>query len=101
MTIDLSIYKISEAIATSLSVEKVIDLVLDAALVETDADVANLLLERPHLHRLPGDPPGRAYRQALSHATACGELKRCSGSQFDPEIVLAFLSHIEEHRKAP
>ena len=43
----LSIYKISEAIATSLSVEKVLDLVLDAVLDAVDADIVNLLLERP------------------------------------------------------
>src|ERR1035437_3092069 len=43
----LSIYKISEAIATSLSVEKVLDLVLDAVLDAVDADIVNLMLERP------------------------------------------------------
>jgi len=41
----------------------------------------------------------RAYRQALPHAIACGELERCSSTQFDPEIVRVFLMHIEEHRK--
>jgi HD-GYP domain-containing protein (c-di-GMP phosphodiesterase class II) len=41
----------------------------------------------------------RAYRQALPHVIACGELERCSGTQFDPEIVRVFLMHIEEHRK--
>lgn len=41
----------------------------------------------------------RAYRQALPHAIACGELERCSGTQFDPEIVRVFLAHIEEHRR--
>ena len=29
----------------------------------------------------------RAYRKALPHEVACGELERCAGSQFDPEIV--------------
>ncbi len=43
----LSIYKISEAIATSLSVEKVLDLVLDATIDTVDADVVSLLLEDP------------------------------------------------------
>ncbi len=54
----LSIYKISEAIATSLSVERVLDLVLEAVLDAVNADVANLLLERPESNRRPGDPPG-------------------------------------------
>jgi HD-GYP domain-containing protein (c-di-GMP phosphodiesterase class II) len=42
----------------------------------------------------------RAYRKALPHVIACGEMERCSGTQFDPEIVRVFLSHIEEYRKA-
>jgi DNA-binding response OmpR family regulator len=42
----LSIYKISEAIATSLSVEKILDLVLDSTLDAVDADVVSLLLEQ-------------------------------------------------------
>src|SRR5437016_5684606 len=41
----LSIYKISEAIATSLSVDIVLDLVLDATIDAVDADVVSLLLE--------------------------------------------------------
>lgn len=32
----------------------------------------------------------RAYRRALPHAAAMTELKRCAGSQFDPEIVAVF-----------
>src|SRR4051812_19264078 len=43
----LSIYKISEAIATSLSVDTVLDLVLDATIETVDADVVSLLLEDP------------------------------------------------------
>jgi response regulator RpfG family c-di-GMP phosphodiesterase len=41
----------------------------------------------------------RAYRKALPHEVACGELERCSGVQFDPEIVPAFLAQIEEFRR--
>jgi response regulator RpfG family c-di-GMP phosphodiesterase len=41
----------------------------------------------------------RAYRKALPHEIACGELERCVGSQFDPEIVPVFLDQIEEFRK--
>jgi putative nucleotidyltransferase with HDIG domain len=33
----------------------------------------------------------RPYRKALSTEEACKELKRCSGSQFDPSVVDAFL----------
>jgi putative nucleotidyltransferase with HDIG domain len=35
---------------------------------------------------------GRAYREAISHNEAITELKRCSGSHFDPQVVEAFLS---------
>lgn len=41
----------------------------------------------------------RAYRKALKHSIALGELKRCSGTQFDPEAVEAFLEAIEKWRK--
>lgn len=34
----------------------------------------------------------RPYRKGLSHETALSELKRCSGTQFDPEVVTAFLT---------
>ena len=34
----------------------------------------------------------RPYREAMSIEAACGEVERCRGSQFDPEIVDAFLN---------
>lgn len=42
----------------------------------------------------------RAYRKALPHAVAIKELLRCSGTQFDPELAKAFVSVIEDFRKA-
>jgi response regulator RpfG family c-di-GMP phosphodiesterase len=41
----------------------------------------------------------RAYRSALKHSFAINELQRCSGSQFDPQIVDAFLGTIDKHRE--
>jgi HD-GYP domain-containing protein (c-di-GMP phosphodiesterase class II) len=40
----------------------------------------------------------RIYRAALSHKDAVKELKRCSGTQFDPEVVDAFLKVIKNNR---
>jgi HD-GYP domain-containing protein (c-di-GMP phosphodiesterase class II) len=37
----------------------------------------------------------RTYRAAVSHEVACRELVRSAGTQFDPEVVDAFLSEIE------
>ena len=34
----------------------------------------------------------RLYRQALTHEEALAEVERCSGTQFDPEVVAAFLA---------
>ncbi len=34
----------------------------------------------------------RPYRKAMSFATALAEVRRCSGTQFDPSVVEAFLS---------
>ncbi|OLC99496.1 MAG: two-component system response regulator [Acidobacteria bacterium] len=39
----------------------------------------------------------RPYRRKLPMAHACEEIKRCSGSQFDPEVVKVFLSIPEQH----
>jgi response regulator RpfG family c-di-GMP phosphodiesterase len=40
----------------------------------------------------------RAYRRALPHEVAIGEIERCSGTQFDPELATAFVRLIEDHR---
>jgi len=40
----------------------------------------------------------RAYRRALPHEVAVGEIERCSRTQFDPEVVHLFMSRIEEFR---
>ncbi len=42
----------------------------------------------------------RAYRKALSHEAAVAEIKRCSGTQFDPDIVVVFVREIEVRRRA-
>ena len=34
----------------------------------------------------------RIYRDSLSFEDAVAEVERCSGSQFDPEVVHAFLA---------
>jgi HD-GYP domain-containing protein (c-di-GMP phosphodiesterase class II) len=40
----------------------------------------------------------RSYRKALLHEATVAELVRCSGTQFDPELVHDFTRVIEEHR---
>ncbi len=37
----------------------------------------------------------RPYRSGLPAETACAEIERCSGSQFDPEVARAFLGEVE------
>ena len=39
----------------------------------------------------------RYYRKALSKDAAIAELKRCAGTQFDPDIVKVFLKILEPH----
>jgi HD-GYP domain-containing protein (c-di-GMP phosphodiesterase class II) len=41
----------------------------------------------------------RAYRRALPHEVAVGEIERCSGSQFDPEVAHSFTEGIETFRE--
>ena len=40
----------------------------------------------------------RAYRRALPHEVAVGEIERCAGTQFDPELADLFVKMIEDHR---
>ena len=40
----------------------------------------------------------RAYRKGLSFHTACEELIRCSGTQFDPAIVDCFLQNLDQNK---
>ena len=40
----------------------------------------------------------RAYRRALPHEIAVGEIERCAGTQFDPELADLFVKMIEDHR---
>jgi diguanylate cyclase (GGDEF)-like protein len=44
---------------------------------------------------------GRPYRPAVSPAAAVAELRRCAGTQFDPEVVSAFEAVVAERRPAP
>ncbi|MGN6111129.1 MAG: HD domain-containing phosphohydrolase [Kofleriaceae bacterium] len=41
----------------------------------------------------------RAYRRALPHEVAVGEIERCAGSQFDPELAEAFVKLVEAWRQ--
>jgi HD-GYP domain-containing protein (c-di-GMP phosphodiesterase class II) len=36
----------------------------------------------------------RLYREALTYEAAVAEVERCAGSQFDPDVVNAFLAFI-------
>jgi diguanylate cyclase (GGDEF)-like protein len=38
----------------------------------------------------------RPYKEAVSHAEAVKEIKNCSGTQFDPELVLVFMEVVNE-----
>ena len=41
----------------------------------------------------------RAYRRAMEHSVAMKELDRCSGTQFDPDLVDAFERGIDKYRQ--
>jgi response regulator RpfG family c-di-GMP phosphodiesterase len=41
----------------------------------------------------------RAYRRALPHEVAVGEIERCSATQFDPEVAHSFNTGIDEFRE--
>jgi response regulator RpfG family c-di-GMP phosphodiesterase len=41
----------------------------------------------------------RAYRRALPHEVAVGEIERCCNTQFDPDVAQSFAVRIEEFRE--
>jgi diguanylate cyclase (GGDEF)-like protein/putative nucleotidyltransferase with HDIG domain len=41
----------------------------------------------------------RVYRSRLSHERAMAELERCAGTQFDPDVVAAFVEEFDEPRR--
>jgi HD-GYP domain-containing protein (c-di-GMP phosphodiesterase class II) len=41
----------------------------------------------------------RAYRRALPHEVAVGEIERCSGTQFDPEVSHSFTGGLDQWRE--
>ncbi|MCS6799302.1 MAG: response regulator [Myxococcota bacterium] len=41
----------------------------------------------------------RAYRKALPHEVASSEIRRCAGSQFDPQLTVEFIEAIEQWRR--
>jgi diguanylate cyclase (GGDEF)-like protein len=43
---------------------------------------------------------GRPYRPAVSHQQALVELRRCAGTQFDPQVVDAFVTQFADHAPA-
>ena len=57
---------------------------------------ARIVLAVDAYHAMTSDRP---YRKALSAEEACAELRECSGTQFDPEVVDALLSVLD--RRSP
>jgi response regulator RpfG family c-di-GMP phosphodiesterase len=41
----------------------------------------------------------RAYRRALPHEVAVGEIERCSGTQFDPDVSHSFTGGLDQWRE--
>ncbi|WP_462391958.1 HD-GYP domain-containing protein [Clostridium cadaveris] len=39
----------------------------------------------------------RPYKKALTKKEAIEELQKCSGSQFDPDIIKAFLNYLKNN----
>jgi HD-GYP domain-containing protein (c-di-GMP phosphodiesterase class II) len=58
---------------------------------------ARIVLAADAYHAMTSDRP---YRKAMSDAEACAELRECSGTQFDPEVVDALLSVLSRRSTA-
>jgi diguanylate cyclase (GGDEF)-like protein/putative nucleotidyltransferase with HDIG domain len=56
---------------------------------------SRIILACDAYHAMTSDRP---YRKRMSHAEAFGELKRCAGSQFDPDVTAALIAHLYYER---
>ena len=59
---------------------------------------ARIVAVAESFHSMLSDLP---YKSARSFEDALAELRRCSGMQFDPEIVMAFLDWIQSYAASP
>jgi diguanylate cyclase (GGDEF)-like protein/putative nucleotidyltransferase with HDIG domain len=59
---------------------------------------ARIVAVAESFHSMLSDLP---YKSAKSFEDALAELRRCSGMQFDPEIVMAFLDWIQSYAASP
>jgi diguanylate cyclase (GGDEF)-like protein len=58
---------------------------------------SRIILACDAVHAMTSDRP---YRSAMTDAEAIDELRRCSGTQFDPHVVDALVEVLEEERHA-
>jgi HD-GYP domain-containing protein (c-di-GMP phosphodiesterase class II) len=59
---------------------------------------ARIVAVAESFHSMLSDLP---YKGARSFEDALAELRRCSGMQFDPKIVMAFLDWIQSYAASP
>jgi len=64
---------------------------------ETIPIAARIVAVADAFHAMRNDRP---YRAALPEEVAVAELRRCAGTQFDPDVIAALLELIEEDRAA-
>jgi putative nucleotidyltransferase with HDIG domain len=76
----LSIYRISEAIATSLDLDQVLDVILDATIEETSADVVTLYLRNPKTQKY--EEHRKKVGRELNHGDDMGTLDLHELEQF-------------------
>jgi diguanylate cyclase (GGDEF)-like protein len=57
---------------------------------------SRIIIAADTYHAITSDRP---YRAAASHAAAVGELSRCSGTQFDPDVTATLIGHLYGKRQ--
>lgn len=96
-----TLIELSALVNSTLDTREIRERAIEAAATLADAETGSLLLVDRETGDLffevaLGEKGGSSYRKGLSVSTAVGELRNCSGTQFDGAVVETFVRYLPE-----